>query len=45
MGKALMGRKTGDRVYVRVDEEFGYYIVIRSIEKGSDDASLEIRKY
>lgn len=45
MGKALMGRKTGDRVYVRVDEEYGYYIVIRSIEKGSDDASLEIRKY
>ncbi len=45
MGKALMGRKAGDRVYVRVDEEYGYYIVIRSIEKGSDDASLEIRKY
>ncbi len=45
MGKALMGRKTGDRVYVKVDDEYGYYIVIRSIEKGTDDASLEIRKY
>ena len=31
MGKALMGRKTGDRVYVRVDEEYGYYIVILSL--------------
>lgn len=45
MGKALMGRKTGDRVYVKVDDDYGYYIVIRSIEKGTDDASLEIRKY
>ena len=45
MGKALMGKKTGDRVYVKVDDEYGYYIVIHEIVKGNDDASLEIRKF
>ena len=45
MGKALMGAKKGDRVCVKVSDEYGYYIVIREIVKGNDDASLEIRKF
>ncbi len=45
MGKAIMGRKVGDRVYVKVSDEYGYYIVIKNIEKGDDDKSLEIRKF
>lgn len=45
MGKALMGKKTGDRVLVRVDDNYSYYIVIKNIIKGSDDDSLEIRKF
>jgi len=42
LGKALMGRKTGDRVCVEVNAAYSYYVVIRSIEKGEDDASLPI---
>lgn len=45
VGKALMGKKAGDRVSVEIDGGYSYYIVIRSVTKGTDDASLEIRKY
>ena len=45
LGSALMGAKIGDRVCVRVNDNYSYYIVIRHIEKGTDDASLEIRKF
>ena len=45
MGNAIMGKHQGDRVYIKVSEDYGYYIVIRKIEKGVDDSSLEIRKF
>ena len=45
LGKALLGKKVGDRIKVTTDSGYSYYIVIRSIEKGQDDASLEIRKF
>ena len=44
MGKALLGRKTGERVRVKAGE-VQYDMVVRSIEKGEDDESLEIRRY
>lgn len=45
LGSALMGKKVGDRVEVRVNADYSYFIVIRKIEKGEDDPTLEIRKY
>ena len=45
MGKALLGKKVGDRVLIRVNDNVSYYVVIKSFEKGEDDESLEIRKY
>ena len=45
LGSAILGKKVGDRIYVKVNDNYGYYIVIRKIEKGEDDASLEIRKF
>lgn len=45
LGAALMGKKAGDRVYVKVSDDYGYYLQIKSIKKGEDDASLEIRKF
>lgn len=45
MGNAIMGKHQGDRVCIKVSEDYGYYIVIRKIEKGVDDSSLEIRKF
>ena len=45
LGSALMDKKVGDRVSVKIDENYSYYVVIRNIEKGEDDTSLEIRKF
>ena len=45
VGKAVMGRKAGDRVLVQVNEKYSYYIQIRSVEKGTDDDSLPISSY
>ena len=45
LGAAIMDKKVGDRLLVTTDSGYSYYIVIRKIEKGEDDASLEIRKY
>ena len=45
VGKAVLGRRAGDRVLVKVGPELEYYIAIRSIEKGEDDASLDISSY
>lgn len=36
LGKALMGHKAGDRIFVQVGDG-GYYVVIRAIEKTEDD--------
>ena len=45
VGKALMGRKVGERVLIRVSDTMEYYVEIRAIEKGEDDASMEISRY
>ena len=45
LGKAVMGRRVGDRVIVRVNDEVSYPIVIRRITKGSDDDTLPISKF
>lgn len=45
LGSAIMGRRVGDRICVKVSDDYSYYIVIKNIEKGTDDESLEIRKF
>lgn len=45
IGKALMGHKTGDRVYVQVNESYGYYLVVKSIENTEDDGSDKLRSF
>jgi transcription elongation factor GreA len=45
LGKALMGHRVGDRIYIRVNEQYGYYVEIRSIENTQDDSEDQIRKF
>ena len=45
VGRALMGRRVGDRATVEVSPELKYTVVIRSIEKGTDDETLDISAY
>ena len=44
LGRAIVGHKVGDRVYVKISERAGYYVVIRSIVN-TDDEGDAIRKY
>ncbi|MGN0370661.1 MAG: transcription elongation factor GreA [Butyrivibrio sp.] len=45
IGKAVLGHKAGDRVYVQVNENAGYYVVIKSIENTVDDGSDKLRTF
>jgi len=45
MGSALLGKRAGDRFYVQVNKDFGYWAVVRSIEKGRDDGSAELNRF
>ena len=45
LGRALLGHKVGDRVYVEINDKQGYYIVIKNIEKIQDDDSDPIQKF
>ena len=45
LGNAIMGKKEGERLLVKVSDDYSYYIVIRKIKKGNDDETLEIRKF
>ena len=45
LGKALLGRKAGERVTVHVNDETQYDVEIRTIEKGRDDGSVPINRF
>lgn len=45
IGHAILGHKTGDRVFVKVNENAGYYVVIGDIEKVKDSDEIAIRKF
>lgn len=42
LGSAIMGKKVGDRVMVKVNDTMSYYVQIRSITKGKDNEDLPI---
>lgn len=44
IGKAVLGHKVGDRVFVKVGENGGYYVQIRSLDKSADDSDA-LRKF
>ncbi|MCD8022842.1 MAG: transcription elongation factor GreA [Lachnospiraceae bacterium] len=45
MGKALLGHKVGDRVLVKVNDDYEYYVEIRAIDKTPDEDAEELRQY
>lgn len=44
MGKALFSHKVGDRVHIKVNENFGYDVIVQRIEK-SNDENDKMRNY
>ena len=45
LGKALLGHKVGDRICVKVNDSYSYFVEIRAITKGEDDESIPISTF
>ena len=45
LGKALLGHKVGDRVSVKVNENYSYFVEIRKIENTVDDGTDKLRSF
>lgn len=45
LGKAIIGKKAGERVYVSLSQDSGYHAKILSFTKGKDDESLPIGRF
>ncbi len=45
LGKAIKGHKLGDRIYIKVSDDYGYYVVVKRIEQTTDDGTDDIRSY
>lgn len=45
LGKAILGHKEGDRIWVKINESAGYYIVIKKIMKNTDDTEDAIKSF
>lgn len=45
LGKAIRGHKVGDRVHVKVNDNYGYYAVIRNIINTQSDEDDRIRSF
>lgn len=45
MGKAIRGHKVGDRVWVKINENAGYYVEIRKIENTGETDEDTIRRF
>lgn len=44
IGKAIIGHKEGDRIYVEVNKDFGYYVIVRKIIKTHNEEE-DIRSF
>ena len=43
LGKALLGHKEGDRVFIKVNDDFGYYVIVKKVIKTqSEDEVLNM---
>lgn len=45
LGKAILGHKEKDRVYIKVNADYGYYVVIKKIMNTQEDENDHIRSY
>lgn len=45
LGKALLGRRVGERFHIQVNDRYGYDAVVRAIQKGQDDVSVPLSSF
>ncbi|MBQ8451204.1 MAG: GreA/GreB family elongation factor [Clostridia bacterium] len=44
-GKAVLGKKVGDKVFVQASPDYSYTVEIKKITKGEDDDSIPLNGY
>ncbi len=45
LGKALLGKRVGERFHIQVNDRYGYDAVVRAIQKGQDDGSVPLSSF
>ena len=45
LGKALLGHKEGDRVFIKVNDDFGYYVIVKKVMKTQSEDEDHIRSF
>ena len=45
LGKALLGHKEGDRVFIKVNDDFGYYVIVKKVIKTHSEDEDHIRSF
>ena len=45
VGRAVLGRRVGERVTVQVNDNYGYDVIIRAIEPGEDNGEVPLVKF
>lgn len=45
LGNAILGHKVNDRIFIKVNDTYGYYVTIKDIEKTKNDETISIRKF
>lgn len=45
LGKAVLGKKVGDKMTVRVSDDYSYDLEIRKLEKAEDDGAAPLMSY
>ena len=45
LGKALLGHKEGGRVFIKVNDDFGYYVIVKKVIKTQSEDEDHIRSF
>ena len=45
LGKALLGHKEGERVFIKVNDDFGYYVIVKKVIKTQSEDEDHIRSF
>ena len=45
LGKALLGHKEGDRVFIKVNDDVGYYVIVKKVIKTQSEDEDHIRSF
>ncbi|MBQ3515170.1 MAG: transcription elongation factor GreA [Lachnospiraceae bacterium] len=45
IGKAIFGKKTGDRVFVKINDNLGYYVQIKSVKPLAEEDKGNLLEY